>query len=635
MFTAFAAADTTSVDTVSYKSNSEFFDGEVLQAGYVSNFATDKINVHLGASEIESKTGATAEEDLTLSVSHQNTYARYPLQETGLKKIYGWEGMKKTFDTKDQLWNWVTSNCADFTEGGVAIGDRTSKVEAAAKSWYDYWTGSYNYQAFCLRKNGYYGDVADIGSPDEIFRTEWRLQAGDKNPQTAIITNGDGGSGVVSNLGRYAKVKWQGNLDTGQNPPLVDDELAIHGNNYEGGWRVISEQRYDNYWNYIKNDGNRLLDKWKSGDYSESYIEGLLNGKAENAQKRYSESPLANAEVLDSSFQSGALKADMDSRLAYPEFNVYVDAGENGYITVSKPVGKPKIVSSSGASFGELSSGRISVDVKNVGGAEGSFSARAGSCSQYFQADALQNTKRVAPGETASYSFRVTFTSTSMQQASYTGRCSITVEDTGSGREVSTSVSVEATQQSECTQGKEIVKQKNGNDVIYSCPDGLKIQKQDTCTGELKAVFVNNDIQYDCREEGTGGGSGGGLFGKRFTLPITGTQLSNPLNAFENIWSGDANALNWLQVFVTFIAFLGGFALVGVKLGKIVDGLATEFIPVKDSHVRLVIGLLGGGMIATAVYQLVTDPLGLLVTVLGLVVMGYLYLSASAPEINL
>jgi len=68
LFTSLAAACTTSVDSVKYKSNSEFFDGEVLQAGYVSNFATDEIDVYLGSSEIESRTGATVEEDLTLSV---------------------------------------------------------------------------------------------------------------------------------------------------------------------------------------------------------------------------------------------------------------------------------------------------------------------------------------------------------------------------------------------------------------------------------------------------------------------------------------------------------------------------------------------------------------------------------------
>ncbi len=553
-----------------------------------------------------------------------------------MDKIYGWDGISTTVSSKEKLWNWVTSNCADLNDAQTYTVDGwgTTDVEAYGNRWYDYWSGTYKYDIYCFRKNGYYGAVADIGSPDEIFRTEWRLQAGNKNPQTAIITNGDGGSGVVSNLGRYAKVKWQGNLETGENPPLVDDELALHGNNYENGWRIISERRYNNYWSYVANSGPNLLQDWASGAASESYIESQMNGKAENAQQKYSSSPLANAEVLDSSFQSGAFKVDMDRSLAYPEFNVYVDAGESGYISVSKPVGKPKIISSDGASFGELSNGRISVDVKNVGQAEGSFSARAGSCSQYFQADALQNTKTVAPGETVSYSFRVTFTSTSMTQAQYSGQCSITVEDTGAGNEVSTSVSVEATQQSECTQGKEIVKQKDGNDVIYSCPNGLKIQKQDTCTGELEAVYINDDVQYQCRKPGTTTSSGG-LFGKRFTVPGTSTQLSNPLNAFGNILSGDANALNWFQVFVTFITFLGGFTLVGIKLGKLVDGLATEFIPVKDSHVRLVIGLLGGGMIAIGVYQLVTDPLGLAATVLGFLVVGYLYVSASTPDIEL
>jgi len=51
--------------------------------------------------------------------------------------------------------------------------------------------------------------------------------------------------------------------------------------------------------------------------------------------------------------------------------------------------------------------------------------------------------------------------------------------------------------------------------------------------------------------------------------------------------------------------------------------------------VRLVIGLVGGGLAFLMVYQFVTDPIGFILTIVGLIGLGYLYISASTPDINL
>ena len=632
-----ALAATNSVDTVTYESNSDFFDGQVLQAAYTSNFATDKINVFLSESEIEGETGAVADEPISVDVSHQETYAKYPTQDTGLTSITGWDAVKKTVSTKQELWDWTTTNCADTNDAGefTVEGYGTTDVDARANKWWDTWSAQYKYTIYCWQRNDYYGAVADIGSPDEVFRTEWRLQAGDKNPQTAVITNGDGGTGVVSNLGRHAKVSWQGSLSTGENPPLVDDEYALHSNDYESGWRIISESRYSSYQSFVQNNANDLLGEWGAGLTTESHIESEMNGKAEQAASEFTESPLSDSEILDSSFQNGAFKLDLERSLMYPKFNVYVDAGPNGYATISKPVGKPEIVSTNGAEFGELGQGTISVEAENVGESEGSFSARIDSCGEYFSGNSLQDTQRVSPDGTASFDFRVTFTSTSMTQSEFSDQCEVVVEDTGSGNEVSTSVSVTATQEDECTQGDETKREEEVNgetvDAIYSCTNGLKLERVDVCSSDEEARYINDDVQYECRDEDSTTGPGG----NPWTVPGLGWQLDSPIGSLENVWSGNAGALTWAQLLLSFIGFLAGFALVGVKLGKMVDGLATEFIPLSDAIVRLGIGLVGGGMAFMAVYQLVTNPLGFLLTVVGLIVTGYLYLKGTTPDINL
>jgi hypothetical protein len=638
LFISAAAASTNSVDTITYESNSEFFDGQVLQIGYTSNFATDDINVYLDQGEIESEANVKADDPISFSVSHQETYAKYPTQDTDLNKIYGWDAVSNTVSSKNELWDWVTTNCADVDDAGETSVDGygTTDADARANKWWDWTSASYKYDIYCWKRNGNYGSVADIGSPDEIFRTEWELQSGGKNPQTTVITNGDGGSGRTSNLGRYAKITWEGSLSTGENPPLVDDELALQSNTYENGWRVISERQYDNYRDYVQNNAYDLLGEWGAGRTTESSIESDMNAKAEQAASKFDQSSLSDSEVLGSSIQDGAFKVDMDRSLAYPEFNVYVDAGENGYATISKPVGKPEIVDTEGAGFGELGQGTISVEAENVGSAEGSFSGRIGSCGDFFSGNSLQNTQTVAPGESATFDFKVSFTSTSLTQSEFSDQCEVIIQDTGSGEEVSTEVSVTATQENECTEGDETKRQQDVNgeqvDVIYSCTNGLNLEQDEACSTDEEARYINDDVQWECRDKssspGTGGGSG-------LTVPGLGWGVENPASGFGSILDGSAGALTYAQILLSFIGFLAGFALLGVKLGAMIDGLATEFIPVGDSIVRLVLGLIGGLLSFMTVYQFVNDPIGFLLTVVGLVGLGYLYISGSTPDINL
>jgi hypothetical protein len=210
------------------------------------------------------------------------------------------------------------------------------------------------------------------------------------------------------------------------------------------------------------------------------------------------------------------------------------------------------------------------------------------------------------------------------------------VEDTGSGEEVSASVSVTATQEDECNESDETKREQQVSgeevDVIYSCTNGLKLEQDEACDVDEEARYIDDDVQWECRDEdstsGTGGGSG-------WTVPGLGWQVDNPFGGIQSIWSGNAGALTYAQLLLSFIGFLGGFALGGVFIGKIVDGLTTEFIPVGDSAVRLGLGLIIGGLVFVTVYQLVTDPLGFLFTIGGLVGVGYLYINGSTPDINL
>ena len=487
----------TSADSITYNSNNEFFDGTVFAISVAADQSTDKIDIFLGKEELSEKTDGEVQQDLQIDFTDQSTSLQYSTSPSSeLVNIYTFTPYNQEgFSSADDAIAAIKSNCFDLNGNGEGSGV------------YKYETSSTSYEIYCYTQDKYLGTPAFLDNPEEIFSTKAELKASSKVKQTATLSNGDTGSGVITDLGSHAKIRWNGGLDTGASTPDNSRVYALHGNRYSGSWRIIGETAYDDYSTYLEGgQAFQALQDWADGYNSGWKAAEWLNDRAWDAAEVDTTSDLAYTTVADSSYGSGQFSYDTEDLLVYPMFTVYVDAGENGYIEISKPTGEPDIVSTSSTTIPENGTGTISATVKNVGDGEGSFSGRLTGCSTGFVFSDTQETKdQIFPGDTASYSFDVSFQSTSREQREISGSCEVEVQDTGSAVSDSTSISVTGRQISNCGEleaGEE--KRSQGADGkwdIYVCKDneqGFRHRKE---CAEGKKAIAQGDNTFACEEE--------------------------------------------------------------------------------------------------------------------------------------
>jgi hypothetical protein len=500
VFAGLSSATVTSADSITFNSNNEFFNGEVFAISVASDESTDKIDIFLDRNELSESTDGEVQQDLQIDFTDQSTELRYSTTPSSdLVNIYTFTPYNEQgFSSSSEAVSAIKSNCFDLNGNGEGSGV------------YNYETSSTSYEIYCYTQDKYLGTPTFLDNPDEIFSTTATLQASGKTRQSATLSNGDTGSGVITDLGSHAKIRWNGNMDTGASTPDNTRIYALHANRYSGSWRVIGETAYDDYSTYLEGgQAFQALEDWafdSAPDITGWEAVDRLNSRAWDAAEVDETSELAYTTVTDNSFSNGQFTFDTEDLLVYPTFTVYVDAGENGYIEISKPTGEPKIVSTTSTTIPENGTGSISATVENVGEGEGSFSGRLTGCSDGFVFSDTQTTEdQVFPGTTVSYSFDVSFQSTSSEQRDIDGTCTVQVQDTGSGVSDSTSISVTGRQVSNCGEleaGDE--KRSQGADGkwdIYVCKDneqGFRHRKE---CAEGKKPIAQGDDTFACEEE--------------------------------------------------------------------------------------------------------------------------------------
>ena len=503
LFVGYGSATITSVDSITYNSNNEFFNGEVYAISVASDQSTDKIDIFLGEDELSQQVDGEVNQDLEIDFTDQSTELRYSTSSSeDLRPIYTFTPYHESgFSTSDEAIEAIKASCYDLNDDGQGSGN-----------WNAYYDGlNKEYEIRCFQEDTYLGTPAYIDNPDEIFTTEVELQASGKTVQSATLSNGDAGSGVVTDLGQHAKIRWNGNLDTGASTPDNSRVIGLSANRYDGSWRIVSEQGYRDYKTYLENQAHDTLQDWADGSNTGWQAAEWLNNKAWSAAEVDESSELAYTTVSDSSFTGGQFTYDTDDLLSYPMFTVYVDAGEDGYIEVTKPTGTPEITSTSSDDIEELGTGQVSATVENVGNGEGSFSARITECSNGFTSSDDQRTKIVPRGGSVSYGFDVSFQSTNRDAQEVDGSCTVEVQDTGSGVSDSTSVDVTGIQASECTAGEQsITVNEDGLYEIYECQSNEQGKELVKTCGEDEKAYAQGDNQFACEEnDETGGGTGG------------------------------------------------------------------------------------------------------------------------------
>ncbi len=598
-------------DQIEYTSNSEFFDGEVFVINYIGDRTTDKIHAEIPASQLSSAADGDVTKDLTIDITSQETYARYSTTSTSLSRIYAFKAINSevftdtsSSEVESRKQSWAEQNCFDI--------DGDSEIEQGDDYTERFWVDGaiadyYNSQVYCVRENGYYGNIAELSSPDKEFEAEVEVKADGEPTQSTTLSNSDLGQGRCDNIGEYVRACWTGLNPTGEGVPEPYNVYAIHSNTFTPEWRVISAERYSSYNSYVENNLYSQIEAWKEGSLSQEEVVSTANDQAAQAAQRVSSGSFTDYQVEDSSYENGQIRLNPSYDIAWPEFTFYVDGAD--YISVEKPVGEPRIVNVEGDEFGEMQSGTVTAEVENTASYEGSFSARVSKCSDGFGYDSLQQTKSVDPGETVSFDFRVSFTSDSFDQKTVSGSCEIVVSDTGDSSNTDAAVvDVEATQSNECTPNEEFVRTVNSTHsrILECSSDGLSTTEVDVCGDGEEAAFRNGS--WTCVSDGTlpGGGDGsGGSGGGEDTddcvvFTVGDLEIEDPFCA-----DGPLEMLSKMFHLVagTAVAFFTGS--LGYRAGRWVDGeyqIKGGFDPLKSRSVsrakrgRFVIGLIAGAV---------------------------------------
>jgi hypothetical protein len=485
---------------VQYDSNSEFFDGETIVVGFVSSFTTDKIDVTLSEDELSSQTGQNVQQGIQLDVTSQNSYLQYGTQDTGKRPLY-------TFNAVSHV---IQDNSGDSTQRAKQWG-RENCFQLDSDSEFDGYIGyimtweGIKAKVYCVQENGYYGKVADLQNPSTIYNTEWVLKADGKVQQRETISNSMSSSTVQP--GDHAVVTNIGGLTTGVREPSTSNVYALHSNDLNQNWRLIKDDTYDNWDSYVRNQLEDEIIRWGKGNLvgGETGLEDAVNSRASDAfQPAYKTDIYNGATITDTSWGSGTFEYDTAEELVFPRFNVYIDAGENGYVTIEKPVGEPRIIDSSGTEFGELGSGTASMTVRNTAEYEGSFTPHVQSCTSPFSAEEITTGRTVGAGDTVTFKYGISAAS-GMDQDSIDGSCTLAVENSV-GDSVTTSVGVTVNSESECTQGNEVLRYPGEEETIMKCIDGFSLEKQsgDAVCGEgeeARLVSTENGLNdYECRD---------------------------------------------------------------------------------------------------------------------------------------
>lgn len=627
------SAAVTSVDKISFRSNSDFFSGEVFAISMTSDFSTDRISVTLSSSELSAAADGETDQSLSIDVTSQETFAEFPTrQDSGFAPIAPLDLVRHRSDTKSQRNSWAENNCYDIEQDGSVEYYYASITEL------DYTNDPspfYDYLTYCSVVSGQLGQVGKFSSANKIFRTEWKVDASGKPTQTAIVTNGDGGAGARTRIGEHVIVDWEGNLGTGDGPPSIGDSLVMQKGNE---FRIIKEPRYQDWQQYVE---NKLFDKYekfaaydrdstKDRDTVDQEVESTLEQKREEAEQVFSDSQLFGGTFSGSSFEDAQLKVDLEQSIAYPSFTIYVDGAE--YVTVEKPTGTPRIVDVSGDRFGEFDRGSISATVKNVGEAEGSFSARVTGCGSHFSAAGTEITRTLDPGETTTYTFEVSFSGDS----EVTEQCSIEVTNQV-GSSVSKSVSLTGVPDNQCKPGSRIPKILDGRHVIFECgKDGQELRRIETCGEKERAARVNGKLQCvaNDRLEVCGNNEDDDGDGKTDENcgGVTGGFLSDILQPFrqfgQDIQSAVANPLNRIFLLVDLVvSVLAG--LVAFGFGRTT---VANFAAVQNPRHRLVLGAVLGLLVGGLAYSLISSIFVKILVVVG--VGAHLYLQTLIPDLT-
>lgn len=607
-----AAATTVSLSDIKYESsNAEFFDGSLIAIEMTADDSTEELQIqNVPASSISSRIQGETNQDIQIEASQVDKWVEYSTSDTNKGAINRWSAVKKQgFASKEDAKEWMYSNC-----------DSPAYIDK-----YLDWT-IYDYEVHCFQKGEKLAEVGDFredsSSPRSQFKVEYELSIDGQPSTSAILSNNDVGQGKTAELGSQARIKYLGSYSLSTSPEGTSSgAMAAQSDDFTSGWRVISEDDFNTYDDFVDTEMSSLLKEYGNGVQTQQQIENKVNGIAQEAVSEHSTHPLSEARVKDSGINSAVLEYTPDQPMLHPSMIMYLDAGQqdSDAVTISKSAGVPEIQSVTGGEVNELGRGSINVVAKNAGSEEGEFNVRITSCTDGFTFDDAPRQSNIPAGSTEEFNLQVGFDGESGTD-DISGACEVELEESTTGVSATRSAELTGVQEGQCNADSPYPTVQNGNEVVAECQSGEEVIVEQCSAGEV-TNFKEGEWICDSQEDA----EGNGWFGTTFT----------PFEDIQNALSGGLGFIEtvslMLGVIVTFAASLFTFGVSYRSLfNKFMLDEVTKDFGVAQSLVRLVFAGIMTAMVGFLVYTVASNIWIQLFTLAGIIVAGYLYVQYGA-----
>jgi len=409
-----------------------------------------------------------------------------------------------------EFWTWESDQILDFKDS--CSWSKTSQV------------GLVSWGVSCFKRGLTRGIPADIETPDERFSTRVTITPSGKSPESKVIGTAEKVSGVSTSIGENSVIHWLGNIQSGSQCPIADDEIAMFSTQFGNNWVVVDERAYNQYLDWHVYGGKIIeclrdaMEVRKKGE-AEISIGGIVikaktpqdvldtcadeyKKTVDNSIKEITSGEFGRTETIIEQGK-GKLKIDIFNSgegrlLSYPEFLIYMKAG---WVGIKTTAGEPKILSASSEKFNEATPGNIIVNVKNIGDFPGSFELRA-NCQAPFSSRAVE-TFSLDGGESTTRNLDLTADSASIEETEICKSCEIIFRETIHPEQPqdTTTVSVCFEQKKECTKEEKFC----SGDIVMECAEN-----------QLSSIEVENCAEQGkiCRNGACIEGERGGGFGE-------------------------------------------------------------------------------------------------------------------------
>jgi hypothetical protein len=385
------------------------------------------------------------------------------------------------------------------------------------------------------------GYESGISQVNQLFSSVFTISA---NGHMESLTLSSNNQSATSSDGEV-QVNWDGSLITGTGVPEASQYVAVSNDQQSQNWIAVTEASYSNYQGQYSSISSQLSSKTFSPTQStntypspcsaivasvnSSYLTNVGNCLMNSSLQSIVSQNNGAVATLEQGTQIGGYATQTTTYQGQSAFLVTLPSQfvttnpqvtlriSGDFIGVVIPEGTPRILTISSQPFNSGNVGKISVTIKNIGNAQGSFYTSLSNCTG-VQPTTVSPDYAFQSGQTENLSIDV---STTGANSNLNEECTVTVTDANGGGSSSSPVDVIMKQANQCTPNTQIIQ----GSTICVCTNVNGVYQPTSCTACPNGV-TNSNGQYACAQAPAGTNSTSGV-----NINLNSTNVNGLINS--------------------------------------------------------------------------------------------------------